>query len=254
MQHTGLFFIKNMSFLKISFTAFFLFALVGKSTCVTANSVTTQLQLADSLFKAEKYTEAFSNYEAIWTQRKYSPQMLLKMAYVKEALGDQTKALYFLNLYYRFHPDTKTLNKIRELADSHDLTGYTFDDYEYFASVYHRYYNEIAFGGIFLGLLGIALLYWQKRRGGDIMILSTFLGIFLIIFFVGFNFGFSINKGIILNEQVFVMSAPSAGADKLTTLSAGHRVKVLEKHDIWYKVEWQDREAYIRETNLLIIQ
>ena len=140
------------------------------------------------------------------------------------------------------------------MADTHDLTGYVFDDYEYFVSLYHRFYYEIAVLGVILGFLGVMLLFWQKKRGGEITTPSVFVGLFLIAFLVLFNYGFSLQKGIVLSDHVFVMAAPSAGADKLTTLEAGHRVQVLEKHDIWYKVEWNEKEAYIRESNLLVIQ
>ncbi|MGB0523262.1 MAG: SH3 domain-containing protein [Flammeovirgaceae bacterium] len=212
------------------------------------------LYKGDSLFKANNYTEAYKCYESLWNQRLYSQQMLLKMAYVKEALGDHTRALYFLNLYYHFEPDMKTLNKMQELADVHDLSGYAFDDYEYFVSIYHRYYTEIAIGGVLLGLLGVGLLFWQKRRGGELKGPAMLVGLFLLLFLIGFNYGFPLERGIVLNDHVFVMSAPSAGADKLTTLEAGHRVKVIEKHDIWYKVEWANKEAFIRGNNLLVVQ
>lgn len=228
--------------------------LFGLSNYSSAQTNELQLQLGDSLFAAKNYTEAFKSYEQLLNEKVYSPQMLLKMAYVKEALGDHTRALYFLNLYYHFQPDTETLNKIRALADTHELSGYSIDDYEYLVSVFHRYYNQIAFAGILIGLLGVSLLFWQKKRGGEILTPAVFVGFYLLLFTIGINYGFPLEKGIVLNEQVFVMSSPSAGSDKLTTLEAGHRVKVLDKQDIWYKVEWNNREAYIRESNLLVIQ
>jgi hypothetical protein len=50
------------------------------------------------------------------------------------------------------------------------------------------------------------------------------------------------------------MKSPSAGARQLALLDQGHRIKVLDKQDIWYRVEWNEQEAYIRESNLKLIR
>jgi hypothetical protein len=51
--------------------------------------------------------------------------MLLKMAFVKEGLGDYSNALYYLNLYYLKTYDKKVLKKMENLAERyHKLEGY----------------------------------------------------------------------------------------------------------------------------------
>jgi uncharacterized protein YgiM (DUF1202 family) len=63
---------------------------------------TRELVKADSLFEQKKYTESFDLYEQILDEEQLaSPKMLLKMAFIKEGLGDYSRALYFLNVYYQ---------------------------------------------------------------------------------------------------------------------------------------------------------
>src|SRR4051794_12076098 len=72
-----------------------------------------KLNKADSLFYKQKYTSALSLYEEILeTSDQFSLQMLLKAAFIEEALGDYTTSLYYLNLYYKYHPNKKVLEKM----------------------------------------------------------------------------------------------------------------------------------------------
>jgi hypothetical protein len=49
------------------------------------------------------------------------------------------------------------------------------------------------------------------------------------------------------------MAGPSAGATWLTTAAAGDRLVVRGQQDIWYQVQWRGKSAYIRRTDLLLI-
>ena len=55
----------------------------------------SDLELADSLFEAKKYTLALPIYDSIYSKAELqTPQMLLKMAMIHEGLGDAGKAIY----------------------------------------------------------------------------------------------------------------------------------------------------------------
>ena len=75
-----------------------------------------QLIHADSLFEANKYTESFEVYNTVLEQGDYTPGMLLKMAFIKEGLGDVSGAMYFLNQYYNLTSNKKVLAKLEEIA------------------------------------------------------------------------------------------------------------------------------------------
>lgn len=237
---------------KISLFLIFVGMLCGFST--NAQQIESELAVGDSLFEAKKYTEAFTHYDQILASGQYTSQMLLKMAYVKEALNDITQTLYYLNLYYQANPKTEVLHKMEELADTHDLRGYDFTDYEYFATIYHKNQLAISLVGTFLLLLGVAGIFWQKRKEADILFPSVLVGMYCLVFLAAINFGFPLENGIISQDGVLLMQAPSAGASVAEKINGGHRVKILEKQDIWYKVEWEEDEVFVRENNLLIIK
>ena len=46
------------------------------------------------------------------------------------------------------------------------------------------------------------------------------------------------------------MDAPSSGADLVRIIDKGHRVKVIDKKDVWVEIEWEGNIAYIRENNI----
>lgn len=238
--------------LKIILFSFFLLTL---SRLSFGNPSDDYLSHADSLFEGGKYTEAFEMYKKLLVEyQRYTPKMLLRMAYIQEGLEDYPRSLYYLNLYYTYQADNEVLQKMAELAEKRKLSGYQFTDYEFFLSIYHRYFNLIA--GVGLGLL-IALAgligYQHSKKSPTLPTAVTFLLLAGLLFYL-FNFTGELSKGIISENHVLVMKAPSAGSDKLDLVDAGHRVEVLGKQDIWYKVKWKEEIGYIRESNLLVIR
>jgi hypothetical protein len=50
------------------------------------------------------------------------------------------------------------------------------------------------------------------------------------------------------------MAGPSAGAAWLSTATPGDRLPVLGRQDIWLRVRWQERTAYVRAADALIVE
>ncbi len=209
----------------------------------------------DSLFAVGKYTEAFDVYQTVLeTASAYTPKMLLRMAYVKEGLGQYTEALYYLNMYHYHQADQRVLQKMTELAENQSLQGYQFTDYEYFLALYNKYYTVLA-----VSIMGVMLVFFlslvhQWLKGNSVFPQGVAFTLGLAACFYFLNYVGNEERGIIGNDNVLLMKGPSAGATVVTQLEAGHRVKVLGKNDIWYKVEWNGEEAYLRENNLLLIR
>ncbi|MEN7551172.1 SH3 domain-containing protein [Rapidithrix thailandica] len=175
------------------------------------------------------------------------------MAYVKEGLGDYTSSLYFLNLYYTHNPNQKVLEKMSEVANEHRLEGYQFNDREFFSSMYYKHYPELTAGLLLLFTLGALLLVYQKRKNRPTLPLAIVYAILMVFTFGGLHWGLSNHRGIIHHEAL-LMEAPSAGAKQLELIQKGHRVDILGKKDIWYRIRWKDQTAYVRENNLLVIK
>lgn len=235
---------------------FFLFLLFD-AAFVSAGKITEDyVSRADSLFEKKKYTEAFQIYETLfYTTSTYTPQMLLKMAYVKEALGEYTYALYYLSLFHHYEADEKVLTKMRTLAESKQLRGYNFNDYTYLSTIYHRYYKAILLFSIIAALVFLGVLIYRKIKKRRMIASAIAYTLFLAFVYYFLNHFGEEKEGIVVKDNVLLMSAPSAGASLVGQIKTpGHRLQVLGKSDIWYKVRWESKDAYLRKNNFLLIE
>lgn len=208
---------------------------------------------ADSLFQRQHYTEALTLYEQILNkEQQYSPQMLLKMAYIKEGLRDYTGAMYYLHLFYTKQPSRSVLKKMEELAQTHRLSGYEYNDLQFFKTQFSKYYMRILELMLLAAVVTVTVMVISWRKGhifSKPFRISFILYLLFILYYINFlNLG---RGGIIKNDQVAIMSAPSAGANWIATVSKGHKVPVTGEQDIWYEIKWKGETAYIRKNNLL---
>ena len=215
------------------------------------SSPLSSLEKADSLFANRKYTQAFAIYEHISdSAQKFSSQMLLKMAYIKEGLGDYTSALFYLNKFYSYNPERTVLRKMEDLAYQYKLSGYSYTDLEYFISIYNKYYYYII--SVFLLMAAfIFISISQRKRNRKPVGKSPVLFILLMgtAYFI-INYRITPAKAIIFNSGALLMSAPSAGSDLLYVAEKGHSVPVLDNKDIWSKIRWEGKEVYIRKSDI----
>ncbi len=213
----------------------------------------TTLKKADSLFIKQHYSEALGLYENILqNQQAYSPQMLLKMAYIKEGLRDYTGAMYYLHMFYSKEPSRSTLKKMEELAQAHRLNGYEYNDLQFFKTQFSKYYMRILELMLLFAVVAVTIMFFSWRRGHQFTkqykIVFTLYLLFLLYYINFLNLG---DAGIIKNNHVAIMSAPSAGASWLATATKGHKVPITGEQDIWYEIRWNGDKAYIRKNNLL---
>lgn len=227
----------------ISISFFTVLALPSQAAPVT-------LTTADSLFEAKRYTQALNQFQQIFENDRYTPAMLLKMAYIHEALGNIAKTQYFLNLYFLATNDDSVLTKMEELATSHQLEGYALDDEDRVLLLVKNNAFSLAlmlgsFMVIFIGLAAYGKRQQQRGFLGYGLVL-----LMAVLFVVLVEQTRESETVIIANENTYVMSGPSAGADVLEVVEAGHRVEVLGKKDVWIKIRWRDQDAYLKEGSL----
>lgn len=234
-----LFILFTVSFLTISYTGI-------------CEGEKDRLMIADSLFAQKKYTQSFDLYNEIYTSYgKVSPSMLLKMAFVKEGLGDYSNALYYLNLYYLKTYDKKVLKKMENLAEKYHLEGYNYDDAEFFLNLYQKFQIQIDLFVTGLLLVFLGILVYQKRKKGHVSSMTGYVYIsLLVVLLLVNNFGRERKQAIISTDNVYLMDGPSPGANVLDVITVGHRVKILGQQDVWVEIEWADKSAYVKEFNL----
>ena len=177
--------------------------------------------------------------------------MLLKMAFIKEGLGDFTNALYYLNLYYLKTYNRRVLKKMENLAETYHLEGYNYADTEFFLNLYHQYRITIIIGLSSITLLLFFLLFYQKKSSKSKPILQGFFYIvLLLLLFLLNNFGREKPKAIVTANQTYLMEGPSPGSEVIEVVGRGHRVDILGKEDVWTRISWKDQVAYVKDHNL----
>lgn len=206
------------------------------------------LSVADSLFKKGKYTESFEIYNAILEiGEKVTPAMLLKMAYIKEGLGDHSNALYYLNRYYLKTSNKLALNKMEELSSEHNLRGYSEKDQNIMNHYFHENFNNIIIVLALLVITVFSVAVYRKFNGNRTPIKSSLLGAaLLVIIFYLTNFAHTSNQGIIIKQGAFIMSGPSAGASLIDSPQKGHRVTILGEKDVWLQITWNGKTGFIK--------
>jgi hypothetical protein len=181
--------------------------------------------------------------------------MLLKMAYIQEGLNNIGNAMYYLNLYFMASNDKSVLTKMETMADKYKLHGYETSDADQLLSFYHDYHLYISIALAAACCFMLSLIVYTKRKTKRKPIASgIFTLLFLILLFVHLNYGERITTGIIALPNTFVMEGPSAGAPVEEVVDEGHRVEILGTHDVWLKVKWNNKIAYIKSNSVLPVQ
>ena len=210
-----------------------------------------RLLSADSLFKQKKYTESFELYEKILNENKATPQMLLKMAFIKEGLGDYSEALVYLNKYYLHTSDRQARIKMRDIAKENELIGYDSSDTKFIVGLINRHFT-IFVGSLLIVsalLLGIMIFRKLKKKGNPIPYAVGAFAI-LILLAIVLNLQLSKEQVIITDNHAYLMSGPSSGSDLIDVVKKGHRVDLLGEDGVWVKIDWQGQDAFVRKNKV----
>ncbi len=208
------------------------------------------LQKADSLFSAKQYTQSFRLYDSLLHDKKYSPAMLLKMAYIKEGL-DQPSALYYLSLYHQATDDEQTLTKMEELADKYHLEGYKPTAQSQLNAWISKNSDSIKWVIATVLFFFFAWVVFQKKQNESVMVPAFFMVITAIGLAWFINLGEPKPLVMVAQSRVYLMSGPSAGASVVDVLEEGHRLSVSGEKDVWLRVSWREKEAFIKKSNTI---
>jgi hypothetical protein len=210
---------------------------------------------ADSLFHARQYSQSFELYKAILEQHYYSPSMLLKMAYIQEGLGHLGRSLYYLNLYYQATDDKQALYKMEEIAEKNKLEGYaSTETSRMFILLKENYVRIVAVLAAIITFLFALLIYYRVRLHQQPYFTAFMLLLVMGVLFAHINFSRQTSTGIVSIPTTYLMSGPSAGASVVSIVGEGHKLEITGKQDVWLKVRWLDKDAYIKQNSILPLQ
>ncbi|MFY0599652.1 MAG: hypothetical protein JXR03_08260 [Cyclobacteriaceae bacterium] len=206
---------------------------------------------ADSLFESKKYTEAFELYAQVYEEGSASAAMLIKMAFIKEGLGDYTSALYYLDHYYKKTSNKRVLEKMYELANENNLEGFEFSDYKFAINTIAKYRTRLIFGLLGLAMFVFALMMAKRTNGTRAIPWIACQVVILIPALLILNGFFGDSEAIVGNDQTIAMDGPSAASEPLELIAKGTKVKVIDANEIWTKIQINETEAYVRSNRLL---
>lgn len=210
---------------------------------------------ADSLFQQKRYIQSLELYQKLFEDHRYTPAMLLRMAYVEEGLNNTSRSVYYLNLYYLATQDEDALVKLEEVASKNRLEGYSTDETDKFLSFYLTHYSLITWILVAIAMLALAIALTQR-----LLFKHKPVGEFVCICIVSVLCLLHLSqqslweKAIIAKDNTYVMSGPSAGASVIMIARDGHRVSILGRTDVWTKVKLGESEGYIRNSSLLPVK
>ncbi|RPD47817.1 hypothetical protein DNI29_10270 [Hymenobacter sediminis] len=205
------------------------------------------------MFEKGRVEQAYPLYRRAREQQGIqSVRQLLRMAYVQEGLGHYPAALYYLSLAQAWQPRYATWQKMVELAQEHRLTGYPNTWRQNLAITVQRYYYRLLQGLLVLAVVGGTLLVIRRRTADRAW--WTAYAMYLLAVGMFLNLLSPGRVGLVARTRAPLMAGPSAGSAWLTTATAGDRFEVKGQQDIWYRVHWQGRDAYIRRPDLLLVE
>lgn len=225
-------------------------SMIVACTFAHADNPLSILSRADSMYLKKQYTQSFEIYQSLYQQGNYTPAMLLKMAYIQEGLGSTSLSLYYLNLYYLASGDTQVLDKLEELAGKNRLEGYGHSETTRFVYNLKKYSSTISIALATMVIFLIALLTRQRKKETRPLALGILSTIFLVLLAVAVNISYD-SPEVIVTDSAYLMSGPSAGANVVALIKAGHKLRITGKKDIWLKVEWLDKESYVKENQVV---
>lgn len=233
-----------MPFLK--FTSFLLLVISFGFTHAQANKISK----ADSLFRAKQYTQSIELYKKVLLEKKYSPAMLLKMAYIEEGLGKIGPTLFYLKLYQVASQDDQALQKMEELATKFNLVGYQTTDANRAARWIEKN-KSIMLSILALFLLLAAVFLFVQRAKNQRPVIAGIATVVLGLIILFFNNTSVAPSVIIGSDNTYLMEGPSAGAPVATVLSEGNQLESIGQEDVWLKVKWNDKVVYVKENAVL---
>jgi hypothetical protein len=238
-----------MKDLQIVFLKIILYSILffSQSLCYAQNE---KIKQADSLFKAKQYTQSLELYQSVFNDKKYTPAMLLRMAYINEGLGKVGTTLYFLTLYHLATGDEHALKKTEELAAKFKLTGYEEDNSNTFNRGITKNLIWIQAALTFVLLIIAMVIFIQRRQSRRPWELVTALILVIGLLFYSTNF-YSSESGIVTSDKAYLMDGPSAGANVVSIINEGTLLKLLGSEDVWIRVKWTDKEVYLKEKSIL---
>lgn len=232
------------------FFSFLFLAFMAPVIAFSANQ--KELKTADSLFAIARYPEAQTLYKKNFSlSEKNGQALLLKLAFLAEKTNNYTDCLFYLSKLALVQPSRHLFEKMDKLAKEQNLSGYEFDDYNYFIIFYRKYGDYIPILLLTLGTYIVVIMVTKTRRKEPILQIHKISIIVYLLALLGIlNVPSLYQTCIIVNENTFLRDEPSSAAGVVEKVGKGHKLTIIGSVDHWDRVIWNNRIVYIRKSDL----
>ena len=208
---------------------------------------------ADSLFNLKRYSESKILYDSIfYKENKYSNSMLLKMATIEESLDNYEKSIYYLELFQKNKNENKVLDKINDIVDDKNLSGFENSDKKIFINIYKKYRSNIL--ALLLTLISIIfivnLVRYFRKNVVNFALPFFYISSFLSLLIINIK---PPSDAIVFKDYTFIMKEPSSGSDLYSILNKGDKLIVSKDLEVWYEIILNGKKRYVRKKNVRLI-
>ena len=161
--------------------------------------------------------------------------------------------MYYLNLYYLASNDKQALVKMDEVAKKNRLVGYQWSQKQFILSLLRKYNYAILSAALGFTLFLFAVMIYQKRQKRSPLPTAILMLIPMALLFFQVSTSGKTDQAIVRTNSTYLMSGPSAGSSVVSIINEGHLLDVLDKKDIWIHAKWMNRDVYLKEDQVLMI-
>ncbi len=210
------------------------------------------LYVGDSLFKEQKYYDAKKYYDSLfYNKNMFSYSMLIKMSFIEESLGNFEKSIYYLSFYKKRKENNEVDNSLQKIIDDNNIKSFEKSDFNFFENKFLIYKNYIIYILLFLSIFIFSYNTYRVFKKRKINYVKSFFLINTLLLFI-LNFTNN-SKGIVSNNNTFIMHNPSSGSDVYDIINKGEKLDITGQTDVWYEIKIDNKKRYIRKKNLLKI-
>ena len=96
-------------------------------------------------------------------------------------------------------------------------------------------------------------MFRKKKQQEKPLVALIFQVLLFACLFLISNDLFTVNQGVIRQDNTLLRSGPSAGAEPIEVINKGHKVDIVERTPVWTKIDWQGEDVFVRNGRIKAI-
>lgn len=223
---------------------FFIFFLIFFSFRLFA-SPNELLEKANLLFEKGLYEDAGKLYDSLIKKGISSENILYRNAYIAERMDRKGEAIYYLRKIQKNYGNNKIEERIRLISETIDSEGSSKVETHPLMDWVNRNQSYILMiMACFILSIGLWFRFSANKHKRSIT-LSALAFLFLLQLICLFSYFFQTTSLVIVQKTAFYEAPSFAATYHKDLISPGSVFNIVKKEDIWYKIEFDQKEYWI---------